>query len=168
MGTALAIVGSAVVGAVASKSASKSAAKGQERALEATGAAAEAAKFDINRLFGKAEETREAGFGRTLDFLAGAPERQIDPFQRGSRAAQETTAAGLPQVQRAILGLPTDLSRIKPRSIEGDFNIPVPERTPAAPPSQDQQLADLIARISGSVGGAFSGGRGISIPQRVF
>lgn len=127
---AVAVVGAAVVGGVASNRASKRASEGQSDALQASSASVEAAKFDINRLFGQAKETREGGFGRTLDFLAGAPGRQIDPFQQGSLAAQETTAAGLPQVQRAILGLPTDLSQIRPRTIEGNFNVDASEFRP--------------------------------------
>lgn len=132
---ATAIVGSAVVGGVATNIASKRAAEGQSKALEATQGATAAARFDINRLFGQAADTREAGFGRTLDFLSGAPSKQIAPFQAGSLAAQETTAAGLPQVQRAILGLPTDLSGIGPKIIEGDFDVDVSPFTRAATPS---------------------------------
>lgn len=126
----VAIVGAAAVGGIATNVASKRAAEGQSKALQATQGAAEAARFDINRLFGQAGKERQGAFGRTLDFLSGAPSRQIEPFQAGSLAAQETTAAGLPQIQRAILGLPTDLSGIGPKIIEGDFDVDVSQFRP--------------------------------------
>ena len=135
-GTVAAIGGTLIgagISARATGKAAETAAKGQEKSQAAVDAAAEAARFDINRLFGKAADTRKDAFGRTLDFLSGAPSRQIDPFQQGSLAAQETTAAGLPQIQRAILGLPTDLSQIRPRSITGDFDVDISKFRPALP-----------------------------------
>ena len=144
---ATAIVGAAVIGGVATNAASKRAAEGQSEALGATTEATEAARFDINRLFGQAKETRESGFGRTLDFLSGAPSRQIDPFQQGSLAAQETTAAGLPQIQRAILGLPTDLSQIRPKQITGNFDVDVSQFRPAALPAPQPNPQKTVEQL---------------------
>jgi len=140
-----AILGSAAIGASATGRATEAATEGQEKSQAAFDAATAAARLDINRLFGQAKDTRESGFGRTLDLLSGAPTRQIEPFQQGSLAAQETTAAGLPQVRNAILGLPTDFSKIGPRSISAPPNIdiskfrPEPAPLPAALPAPNSQ-----------------------------
>ena len=112
-----AIIGSAVIGGIATSRAAGKAAKGQERALGAATAATERARGDVTRLFGTAGEARERGFGRALDFLSTAPGTQIAPFQRGNILAQEQIARGLPQIQRAILGQPVDLSGFTARTI---------------------------------------------------
>ena len=112
-----AIIGSAIIGGVATSRAAKKAAKGQERALAASTLATDRARSDVTRLFGTAGEARERGFGRALDFLSTAPGTQIAPFQRGNILAQEQIARGLPQIQRAILGQPVDLSGFTARTI---------------------------------------------------
>ena len=112
-----AILGSAAIGAFATSRATKAATKGQERGLAASTAATDRARGDVTRLFGTAGEARERGFGRALDFLSTAPGTQIAPFQRGNILAQEQIARGLPQIQRAILGQPTDLSGFTARTI---------------------------------------------------
>ena len=124
-----AIIGSAVIGGIATSRAAGKAAKGQERALGAATAATERARGDVTRLFGTAGEARERGFGRALDFLSTAPGTQIAPFQRGNILAQEQIARGLPQIQRAILGQPVDLSGFTARTIGApeSFNFDLSE-----------------------------------------
>lgn len=114
---ATAIVGSAVIGGVASNRASKRAAEGQTKALGATTVASDQARRDITSLFAKAKESRAKGFGEALETIAGSPAKIIEPFQRGNVLAQEQVVRGLPQIQKAILGLPTDLTGFKPRTV---------------------------------------------------
>lgn len=115
--TGAAVVGAAAIGAVASNRASKRAAKGQREALAATSAAATQARDDIRRLFGEATAARRKGFGEAIETIAGSPAKIIEPFQKGNVLAQEQVIRGLPQIQNAILGLPTDLSGFKPRTV---------------------------------------------------
>ena len=114
---ATAVIGAAVIGGIATNKASKRAAAGQEEALAVTGVATQEARGDITRLFGTARESRERAFGDVRSFLSKAPGKQIAPFQRGNILAQEQIARGLPQIQRAILGQPVDLSGFTARTI---------------------------------------------------
>ena len=117
MPTALAIVGSAIIGGVASNRAASKAAAGQQQALAASTAGIDRARTDINRLFGDSASARERGFGNALDFISGAPAQQIAPFQSGNRLAQDQVSRGLPQIQNALMGNPIDLSGFQTRSV---------------------------------------------------
>lgn len=150
--TGTAVLGAAAVGAIASNRASKRAAEGQEEALEATTAATAQARGDITQLFGEAGEARGEAFGKTLEFISGAPSKQITPFQRGNVLAQEQISRGLPQIERAILGQPTDLSGFTARSVGApeSFNFDLsqfrrPETLPASrqPTTQATPQFDL-------------------------
>lgn len=123
-------VGAAAISSNASKNAAKTAADAQREGLSASQAGVGRARGDINRLFGGAEEARAGGFGQALDFLGGSVGRQVDPFQRGNVLAQQQISRGLPQIQSAILGQPTNLSGFQARQIgqPSDFNIPIPRQ----------------------------------------
>lgn len=133
-GKAVIGVGASILGSRSSSKAAKSATRGQERALTASEAGTAQARGDITQLFGEAEEARAGAFDRTLDFISGAPSKQIAPFQTGNVLAQEQVSRGLPQIQRAILGQPTDLSGFTARSVGApeSFNFDL-SRTPVAP-----------------------------------
>jgi len=124
---ATAVVGSAVIGGIASNKASKRAAEGQSEALGVSSAASAQARNDANRLFGKAAEERKNAFADTLKFISGAPSKQIEPFQRGNVLAQEQIVRGLPQIQNAILGLPTDLSGFQARNVGAPSSFDFPQ-----------------------------------------
>ena len=165
-----AIIGSAVIGGIATSRAAGKAAKGQERALGAATTATGQARGDVTRLFGTAGEARERGFGRALDFLSKAPGAQIAPFQRGNILAQEQIARGLPQIQRAILGQPTDLSGFQARTVGApeSFNIDLsgfrrePEAPIATPGTQETQGRSFAAFRNQNIltGRSTPGGRG--------
>ena len=170
MATALAVVGSAVIGARASSKAAKSARSGQKEALRATTAATGQARGDITRLFGEAEESRGEAFGNVLDFISGAPSQQIAPFQRGNVLAQEQVGRGLTQVQRAILGQDVDLSGFQAKTVGApesfDFDLSR-FRQPEEAPQFD--LSGIGSRVGTGFGGArrfAGGGSGSSIRPR--
>lgn len=139
MVTAVATVGAALIGSRASSKASKAATKGQDKALAATQAATAQARGDITDLFGRAGESREEGFGNVLDFISGAPSKQIQPFQTGNVLAQEQVGRGLTEIQKAILGQGVDLSGFKARSVGApesfDFDLSRFRQPPAAVPT---------------------------------
>lgn len=169
-----AVVGAAAIGAKGNKDATKAGIKGQEKSQAAYDAAVKNAKVDINALFGKAEKSRSKGFGNALDFISGAPARQIAPLQAGNQNAQSTVASGLPQIQNAIMGLPVDFSGLQPKSVGSpeSFNLdlsrflpqpepvqPAPVQPPPAPRAFD--MSKMIGRGAGANGGAknrFGGG----------
>ena len=66
-------------------------------------------------LFESASQNRLAGSKRALDILGQSIPQQLSTFRQGNLAAQEQLLAGLPQIQNALLGLPTDLSTLQPR-----------------------------------------------------
>jgi len=144
MSTALGIakvVAGPVLGAISSKRAAKKAKKGQRRALAATKSASEQASSTVKDLFGQAREARTQGFDRGLNFLAGAPESQITPFQTGNIQAQEQISRGLPQIQNALLGRPVDLTGFQAQSV-GDpasFNFDLSGVRPDRPAEPDPE-----------------------------
>ena len=76
------------------------------------------ARSDIFKLFPEAQQSRQAGISAGLDFLKQSTPQQIGAFQQGNVGAQELIAAGLPQIQNAILGNPVDMRQIQPRQID--------------------------------------------------
>ena len=118
MATAIATVGAAVIGSKASKKASKAAAKGQTQALAATTGAATQAREDVNRLFAGSGQAQQRGFGSALEFLGESLGQQVAPFQQGNVLAQQQISRGLPQIQNALLGIPTDLSGFQSRQVD--------------------------------------------------
>lgn len=165
MVSAIATVAGAVIGSKASKSASKAAAKGQDKALGATAASTAQGRQDVIGGFAGADEARRGGFSDALSFLGGAPSQQIAPFQQGNVAAQQQISRGLPQIQNAILGLPTDLSGFQPQQIgqPADFNFDLSGfQRPAQPQlTQQEQLQQFISsQLSGNghpLSGLFNG-----------
>jgi hypothetical protein len=136
-------VGAATIGGIASNRAAGKAADGQNRALGASNQAADAARNDVNRLFGTADEQQQQGFTNAQDFLSGSIGRQIEPFQRGNMQAQEQVQRGLPQIQNAIMGNPVDTSGFMARPIgqPNDFNFDL-SRFRQQPAAQAQQPAN--------------------------
>lgn len=116
-------LGAAAIGSRATSKAVEAVTEGQQQALEATTQATDLARVDVSKLFGGASTARGEGFRKSLDFLSGAPAAQIQPFRAGNIQAQEQVARGLPQIQNAILGLPTDLSEFKARNIGAPSNF---------------------------------------------
>lgn len=134
---AAATIGGALLSSRSQSKATEAASKGQDKALAASSAGATSATRDVNRLFGTAQDARAGGFQSALDFLGGSVGQQVAPFQQGNVLAQQQISRGLPQIQNALLGLPTDLSGFQPQQIgqPSDFNIPIPQ---AAQPQQPQ------------------------------
>lgn len=134
-----AVVGSAVIGAVSSRSAAKTAAKGAERGQDILQQSREQARQDVLGLFPEIQQAQQQGFQQSRDFLSGQVlPQQLGAFQQGNVAAQEQLARGLPQVQSAILGLPTDLSGFQARQQQlPQFALPEPPQptqpTPTPP-----------------------------------
>lgn len=95
----------------------------------------EKARDEIFPLFGAAEESRRAGSQAALDVLGGALPAQLGAFQGGNVGAQQALLTGLPQVQNAILGLPTDLSGLQPQQLNIDTSF-IPTQLPGLPTQQ--------------------------------
>jgi hypothetical protein len=152
MVSAVATIAGALIGASASKSAAKSARKGQQEAFAASQRAVSEARGDIIPGFGRAQITQRQGFGGALDVLRQTEERAGKPFRQGNVLAQQQIQRGLPQVQRAILGQPTDLSGFRARDLGPIQQLrvpnPPPPTTQAAQPNIPQFVLDAIERAN--------------------
>ena len=117
-GVAVAIGGSALVGAYVGDRASSKAADAQSSsssaALAATRRAAEEARGDVNRIFPQAQQTAQQGFQGALDVFGQSLPAQTDVFQQGNVGAQQAILSGLPQIQNALLGGNVDFSQMQP------------------------------------------------------
>jgi len=110
MPLAVAVIGSAVIGAAASKSASKSAAKGQEKGLAASQAMSQQAIGQAKDYFNIGQRSSQAGFQSALDFFKNTQPAKYEPMIQGNVAAQRVIGQGAQQANNAILGLPVDMS----------------------------------------------------------
>lgn len=117
---------------------------------------------DVKQLFGSAQQNLLTGQQRALDIFGQTIPQQLDTFQQGNVAAQEQLIAGLPQVQNALLGLPTDLSGFQPTKIDFDASFAQqqlpqfqnPQLTNIAPPpvlGGDTQPQQLPAEIQAAI-----------------
>lgn len=94
-------------------------AKGR-RAVEA---AAAQARGDAIPLFGGAQESQRLGFQSALDVFGQSVPEQARLFGAGNVGAQEQLIAGLPQIQRALLGQNVDLNRFQPVQLTPDLDF---------------------------------------------
>jgi hypothetical protein len=78
---------------------------------------AKEAKEEVLALSPLTQLGQRAGFQAVLDVLGAAAPQQFGAFQQGNVGAQQALLTGLPQVQRAILGQPVDLSGLQPQTI---------------------------------------------------
>ncbi len=66
-------------------------------------------RTDIGSIFPSIEQNQLLGAQGALDVFGRVVPQQVDLLQQGNVAAQNRLAQGLPQIQNALLGLPTDL-----------------------------------------------------------
>ena len=134
---------SSVVGSLFGGSSSEGL-KAQRKANEASRTdvlnAVAQARQDATSLFPTAATNRNLGFQSALDVLGQTIPGQIDVFQQGNVGAQQALLAGLPQVQNAIFGLPTDLSGLQPQRLDVNTDF------------AQQQLPDFINPVGGLSG----------------
>ena len=132
--TAIAIGGSALIGAAASSDSSKRAANtaqntaGQQ--MGATATAQQKARGDLFNLFPSAEANSQKGYQSALDVFGQFMPQQADTFQQGNMAAQNQILAGMPQAHNALMGGAVDYSQFQPAQIDYDpsmFQQQLPE-----------------------------------------
>lgn len=122
-----AAVAAAVIGgasAAADRSQNKKALKTQQEqnASNATFLSDQSSKASkqATTLFDLSEKNRKLGAQRALGILGQTIPQQIGAFQQGNLGAQQQLVAGLPQIQNALMGLPTDVSSFQPQQVQID------------------------------------------------
>lgn len=112
MVTAAAVVGAAIVGAVASskssKKAAKAGAKGQKRAIGRIEEAGALARSDVSRIIPQAQRSSLLGAQAASDIFRRSAPIQQQQLSAGNLGAQRTTGRGFRQAQQALLGLPVE------------------------------------------------------------
>lgn len=78
------------------------------------------ARQDVLNLQPIGDINRNIGFSAAADVLRASQPQQLSTFQQGNVQAQGTIAGGLPQIQSAILGTPTDFSQFQPQQVSFD------------------------------------------------
>lgn len=89
--------------------------------LQYLAASEQKARDEANRLYPEAEEARNQGYQRSMDFLSGAQQPIMNAMQDGNVGAQNVLAGAAPQMQNAILGGPVDYSFMQPQRL--DFGL---------------------------------------------
>jgi len=119
------------------------------------------ARRDVIGLFDTANINRNLGTQAALDIFGQTIPQQFGAFQQGNVGAQETLLAGLPQIQNAILGLPTELSGLQPRSIEFDTDFAqqqLPDFVPSGVQAEPQNpLINPVTGLPFDLGGLLAG-----------
>ena len=81
------------------------------------------ARQDVLAIAPGAEDNRNMGFQAAIDALAQSTPVQSQALQSGSRGAQETLLAGLPQMRNAILGRNVNFAGLQPRTASPDLSF---------------------------------------------
>lgn len=110
MPLAAAVVASTVVGAYSSNKASKEQAKGVQKGLDESGALAQQAREDVNRLFQIGSAQGRAGLTGAFNFYKQAAPQRMAPVTQGFQQGINVLGQGAQQANNAILGLPVDMS----------------------------------------------------------
>ena len=158
---ATAVVASAVIGGISSSKAAKTGAKAAERGQDILAASRDKAEANVNRLFPQAKEAQTQGFQNFRNLInEQVLPQQTQPFIGGNMAAQQQVARGLPQIQNAILGLPTDLSGFQARQIgqtpQFDLSSFAPQTQPQGfqlGPGQNRSIQDGLSNLNIGGGG---------------
>jgi len=117
---ALAIGGSALIGAAASKSGSKDVAQGQKKGMEQSLALTSQARQDVMKLFERSATNSGMGMKAALDYYKTAAPKRLQPYMQGSQQAQQVIGQGAVQANNAILGLPVDMGFVnQPQIVPG-------------------------------------------------
>lgn len=159
----MAAVTGAVIGAGVAIKGQRDAKKQASRGMEAQQAENEAnraflekqaqqARGDVAGLFPQARQEREQGTQRAIDVLTGALPQQFGAFQQGNVAAQQQLAAGLPQIQNALLGLPVDFQSFQPTEIDFGTQFAQPPQAAFQPRQEPISGTDEIALFKGRIG----------------
>lgn len=120
---AVAVVGSAVIGAAASSSASKQAAGSAKNQIKSTNALASQARTDAKDLYSGAGKSAQAGIGGAFNFYQQNAQKRNAPAIQGNMMAQGVLGQGAQQANNAILGLPVDMSFANtPQQVTADYS----------------------------------------------
>ena len=106
------------------------------------------ARGDLNRLFPQAQETRRSGFADALAMFGQTMPQQFDLMSQGRANVEDTLINGQSQVQRALLGLPTDMSGLRkaPLQVDTSFaNRQLPEAVSYQPQQQPFNIAQFLS-----------------------
>ena len=123
----------------AEKKAGRKQRKELAKARAAVEAAAEEARTGATTLFGGAQEAQRLGFQGALDIFGQSVPEQARLFGAGNVGAQEQLIAGLPQIQRALLGQTVDFSQFQPTTLTP--NLAFTQQTLPQSPT----IAELLA-----------------------
>lgn len=160
---AVAVAGSAVVGAVASNSAANKQASSAKKGLNQSSQLANQSRMTAIDLYNRGEQGKQAGQLGAFNFYKQASPLRIDPFVQGNIGAQKILGQGATQANNAILGLPVDMSFANnPQQIRYDQNYLQSSQMPTQQPSfSNEQGIQPEQKIPVSD----SGGMGMGIMQ---
>ena len=111
-----------------------------QKTLELIERQTQRASRDVGKLFGSAEQNLLAGNQAAMGLMGQYAPEQFGALQQGNLNAQQQLLAGMPQVQNALLGLPTDLSGFQPRTFTPNLSF-LQQQMP-----QFQTSADALQR----------------------
>ena len=131
---ATAVIASAVIGGVSQNRAAGKAADAARRGQDILAASRAQGRSDVLGVWPQAQESQTKGFEEFRDFIANqSMQQQAEPFIGGNMAAQRQISRGLPQIQNALLGMPTDLSGFRARQVGQTPQFDVSRYMPPSP-----------------------------------
>jgi len=163
---AAAVIGSAVVGAVASDRAADKQVSATKKGLAQTSAMAEQSRNDAIQLYNQGRQSGQRGLTSAFNFYKQAAPSRYSPITQTGIAAQRVIGQGAQQANNAILGLPVDMSFTNPQEIKPDLSYlqgaQLPEMTGEYLPANNSS-APLQQPMAGALanndyrGGRFGG-----------
>ncbi len=121
---AVAVAGSALIGAGASKSASDKAAKSAQAGMNQSSAMSESSRSAAIDLYNRSKRSGRQGLVNAYDFYQKNAQSRYQPMIGGNTMAQKVIGQGATQANNAILGLPVDMSFAnQPQQVQYDRNF---------------------------------------------
>ena len=148
-----ATVAVSAIGAYSADKASDKAAKSAKDAANRIQKAGARARTDVQEIYPEASRELFRGSSNAYDIFNQAMGQQQQALGQGNLQAQGTVSSSLPQIQAALMGLPTDFSGLQPQSVQ-------PQQGFANPFSASGNYSSALAN-AGSGGGA--GGNNVTI-----
>lgn len=142
----------------AEKKAAQAQQQGLEQAQRISQQAAAQARGDIMNLFPQAQQTGRQGFQQALDVFSQTLPQQTQAFTSGNVAAQNALLAGLPAMQSAILGTPSQPLDLQAFQFQPDLSFA--NQTLASLQNQEQNQGQANQTAPPTMQGNFLSGFG--------
>ena len=170
---AAATVAAGAIGAYSSDKASDAASDAANRSATDIRVAGNRARNDVEDIFPSASRELFRGSSGAFDIFNQALGQQQQALGQGNLQAQGTVSSSLPQIQAALMGLPTDFSGLQPQSVQPQqgFSNPFTGTTGAMFNIPESTIPNGTSPTGGGYSGGYTGtpgGNNLTVNEDIY